>query len=196
MARPIPRLEPVTRTVSVMGCSLRASDGRLVKKEIRVGWAENAQARISLDTWRLDAAGKRTHAILVMKSALRLDTQGAADREAVDIAFVLTRAQEEAQAYRPLLVERVRAGPGGNALCHQFDTGPGRKAAIGAVEKAARANHCGTHDPFGIELDHAIEQAHVAAVRYDLGNRPKRHVASPRITLALLPPNAKELLMT
>ena len=48
-----------------------------------------------------------------------------------DVAFEFARAEQETQLHRIAALARMAAGIGGNALGHQFDTDPGRQAAVG-----------------------------------------------------------------
>src|SRR5690349_23246976 len=100
MARPMPRLEPVTRMVSDMGLT-RCKGG---EEGVAVGWAEDGQAGFGVDAFGVDAAGEHRHAIVVVKTAERLDGQFAARRKRVHIAAVVACAEQEAQAHRAVLL--------------------------------------------------------------------------------------------
>src|SRR5579859_7999959 len=120
MARPIPRLEPVTNTVSAM----RRLLGCLLEKGVRIGWTVNIQARFGVNTRRFNAAMKDAHALLVVEGMFRLDAQTGASRKRVDIASVVPRTQQKSQLHRPLFNTRAATGPGGDRLRHQLHAHP------------------------------------------------------------------------
>src|SRR5690606_14500652 len=88
MARPIPRLEPVTRMVSLMGFFQVAR---------HFGRAKHVETGLGMDAGAVEMAFEHAHAVVVLQGALGANPQFAAEGKVLDAALVVARAEQEAQ---------------------------------------------------------------------------------------------------
>src|SRR3954465_13014189 len=118
MARPMPRLEPVTRIESVM----YGSFGQIARRLWR---AINIESGGGLNAGGAQRTLEHAHAAVVLQRPSGVNGQLAADRKMLGAAFEFARAQQKSERHRVTLHASLAAGKCGDALCHQLDTDPG-----------------------------------------------------------------------
>src|SRR5512139_2340385 len=192
MARPMPRLEPVTNTVLSVIRHAFQDGGSVVRLE------HVQRGRGDLRAVDLNPAVELPNPVVRLKRAVNDHPQHLADAKACPRTGVAARAQHEPDARLLAAQTGAPAGPGCNRLRHVLDSDPAAHAG-GSTEEVLLVDSRFGHKALFVAFDGSSEQAHGSGVRNQSLNRVRdrcAHHPRPRTSTALLPPNAKELLMT
>lgn len=168
----------------------------------RVRRAIDIQARLRQQAaFVVQGAGKHAHPGGVFKGASGVHLEPHAGREGIDVAFIAARAQQKAQPHRLAGFAGAAARPGADGLRHDFQAQPGGQGAISLRIPPGSPDRGGRQKLLVVPAGHAIEQHGFTTMRQQCRDGPGclLHASgsgAPKISEALLPPKANELLMT